>query len=82
MFRLFSFRSVVRRQGTDDLHCLDTNGDDLSDEPQDVILIVAPVRIAFDAGARIARDAILVDNPVQRRTVAEPVIEDLGRNSG
>jgi len=64
----------------DELHRLDAHGDDLTDESQDVFLVVGAVGVADDLFrvGLVAFDAILVNHPFQRRAVAEPVIEHLG----
>ncbi len=52
MFRFLSFRSIILKQGRDDLLRLEADGDDLTDEPEDVTFVVDTVRIALDPAAR------------------------------
>jgi len=66
-----------------ELHRLHPHGHDLTDQTDDVFLVVGPVRIAEDlVGVLLAAlDLILIDDPLERGAVAEPVVVDFGRGS-
>ncbi len=81
MFRFLSFRSIILKQGRDDLLRFETYGDDLAEKAQDVTFVIHPIRIAFDSAAPIDRDAILVDDPIERRAIAQFVSEDFWRDA-
>ena len=53
MFGLLSFRSVIRRQCFDDFLRFKTDGNYLTDEPDDVTFVVRTVRIAFNLAASV-----------------------------
>jgi hypothetical protein len=64
-----------------DSHRFQAHRDDLTDEAYDILLVIGPVRVARDPGARVGVDLILVNNPFQRGAIAELIVEDFGRNA-
>ena len=63
-------------------HSLNADAYHLPDEPDDVFLVVRPVRVGRDAAAVVFAHLVLVDDPFQGAAVAEPIIERLGRDAG
>ena len=53
----------------------------MADEPENVLRIIGPVGIVRDAAALVSRDLILVDDPFERRTIAEAVFERFSRDT-
>ncbi len=70
-----------RRKARDDLVRLQAYGNHLAKKSHDVLLIVIAVWVAHDLPMFVATDAILVDHPLQRRPIAEPIFEDLCGNA-
>jgi hypothetical protein len=56
------------RQGLDDFQGFEADGDDLADEADDVLLVIA-VGVAGDLALFVALDAVLVDDPVEGAAV-------------
>ena len=64
-------RQVVHKR-----HRLHADAQDAAHEVDDVLLVLAPgVGVANDAAAFVDLDAVLVDDPLQRRARAEAVAE-------
>ena len=68
---LMDLHNANGRQRTNNLHRPQTDGDDASDEVDDVTFIVETVGVVDDAAACVRLDTILVYHPLQRRTGAE-----------
>jgi hypothetical protein len=65
-------------EGGDDLLGFEGDGNDLADEAEDVAFVIFAVGVVGDAGAGVGGDAVLVDDPVEGRAVAEAVVEGGG----
>ena len=65
-------------EGGDDLLGFEGDGDDLADEAEVVAFVVLAIGVVGDAGAGVGGDAVLVDDPVEGRAVAEAVVEGGG----
>ena len=52
-------------EGGDDFLGFEGDGDDLSDEAEDVVVVVGAVGVVDDAGAGVGGDAVLVDHPFE-----------------
>ena len=68
-------------QRPDDFHGFQADGNNLSDEAHDVFSVVGAVGIVNDAAALVGRDLVLVDDPFQRRAVAEAIVVRLCWNA-
>mgnify|MGYP002388012714 CR=1 FL=1 len=64
----------------DNIDRLEADREHFFDQAQDVLRVVGVVRIVDDLGARVGRDPVLVDHPIQGRAVAQAVLE--GRRVG
>jgi hypothetical protein len=71
-----------RRKRANDSYGFKSDGDDLSDEAEDVLWIVGAIRIVGDAATLVGRDLILIDDPFERGAVAEAVVEGFFRDVG
>jgi hypothetical protein len=67
-------------QPVDYLHRLQTYGDDLAEEADDVFRIVGTIRVVGDAVAYIGAHLIFVHHPFERAAVAEAIFKRLGRD--
>ena len=76
-----AFLNAQLGQGFHDVHGCQADGNDLTDKAHDVLRIVGAIGIVDDAAALVGRDLILVDDPLQRRAVAEAVFVSLGRDA-
>ena len=50
-------------------HCLQTHSHHQPDQPDDVLLIIRPIRVRANAAVLVFLDLILVDDPVQGAAV-------------
>ena len=71
---------LERITGLHDIHRLQADCDHLADEAHDVLRVIRAVRIVDNAAALVGADLVLIDDPVQGRTIAQAVFEDFGRN--
>ena len=77
---------LARQQGqsgklADEADGFEADGDDLTDEADDVLGIVLAVGVVDDAGAFVGGDAVLVDYPFEGAAIAEAVFVDFGRDA-
>jgi hypothetical protein len=66
------------------LHKLDrlkTHCNYLSNQPRNVLRIICAVGVVGDAAAFVGADLVLVDDPVERGAIAQPILKYFGRNS-
>jgi hypothetical protein len=60
-----AWHSLNARQAVHDADGLHADADDLAHEPDDVFLVVGPIRVGADAAAAVFGDLILIDDPIQ-----------------
>jgi hypothetical protein len=53
----------------------------LADKSHNVLRIICAVGVVGDAAAFVGADLILVDDPVERGPIAQPILKYFGRNS-
>ena len=73
---------TLLRQPPHDFHRFQADADDLADEADDVFFVVGAVGVGADAAAFVGLDAVLIYNPLQGTTVAEPIGEHVRGNPG
>ena len=73
---------TLNRQTTHYLHRFQADTHDLTDEPDDILLVVKAVGVGVDAAAFVGLEAVLVNDPLQGATVAETIGEYVGGNAG
>jgi hypothetical protein len=74
---LFQFRQFFHN-----LHRLHTYRYHLFNQAHNVFRIIGPVGVIGDAAAFVGFDAVLVNNPIESRAVAEAIFKDFGGNAG
>lgn len=80
LFGLLTLGAKVNGESPDDLLGDKAYVNHPRDQSHDVLLIVETVGVAFKSAACIHADLVLVDDPLQRGSIAKLVVEGLWRN--
>ena len=69
------------RQPVNNVYCFQTDRDNLSNQTEDILWIFRTIRIILDAAPFVYLHAILIDHPLQRRAIAQPIIKHFRRDA-
>jgi hypothetical protein len=74
----------MQRLGKEQLHKLDglkTHCNYLSNQPHNVLRIIIAIGVVGTAAALVGADLILIDDPIERGAIAQPILKHFGWNS-
>ena len=66
---------MQRGELVNELHRLEADGNHFANEPYNVLRVVSTVRIIDNATTLIGLNLVLVNDPVERRTIAKPILK-------